>query len=285
MPSPLAAAIEYIEMGYAVLPISPGSKRPVPYLAPRGLHSASTSPRVVAAWFSVEPAANVAIVPPVGVVALDFDDSAAWESLTKSYPALLEAPHSRTPRGGTHCYLRVPSGVALRANAPRPLPQFEVKASWRGYLLEAPSRTDRGAYSWVVPLRRPSELPPIPQGILARLRVPVAEPAPADRLSDAALRAHLEHAAHRVRHATPGTRHPTLVREAARVGSLLPRGLDGRIARDALLQASLESGLPRQEAEDAIRWGLEHGSQTPTEVRELPPRLRLWMTREVRRDR
>lgn len=282
MPSPLAAALEYAALGYPVLPITPGSKRPIPYLAPRGLHSASTNPRVIEAWYRLEPRANVAVVPPADVVALDFDDPAAWESLTRTFPALLEAPHSRTPRGGVHCYLRIPSGVILRANAPRPLPTFEVKVSGRGYLLEAPSRTERGAYSWAVPLRRPSELPLMPYAILARLRALGAKPAPADRLSDTALRAHLEHAARHVRHAAPGSRHVTLIRQAARVGSLLPRGLDASSARGALLRAALDAGLPRHEAEAAIRWGLERGQTNPAEVRELPPRLRWWLSRQSR---
>ncbi|MFC6920773.1 bifunctional DNA primase/polymerase [Meiothermus taiwanensis] len=282
MRSPLPAALEYAAMGYPVLPITPGSKRPIPYLAPRGLHSASTNPRVIEAWYRLEPRANVAVVPPAGVVALDLDDPAAWESMTRSFPALLEAPHSRTPRGGVHCYLRVPSGVTLRANAPRPLPTFEVKVSGRGYLLEAPSRTERGAYSWAVPLRRPSELPLIPYAILARLRVLGAKPAPADRLSDTALRAHLEHAAHQVRHAAPGSRHVTLIRQAARVGSLIPRGLSQDGARDTLLKAALDAGLPHHEADAAVRWGLERGQTNPAEVRELPPRLRWWLSRQSR---
>ncbi len=276
------AALRYAEMGYPVLPIAPESKRPITYLVPRGLHTASLNPQAISAWYRLEPKANVAVVPPAGVVALDFDEPDAWESLTRSFPVLLEAPHSLTPRGGTHCYLRVPSGVALRANSPRPLPAFEVKRSGLAYLLEAPSRTERGAYSWAVPLRRPSELPVMPYAILMAFRSLGTKPAPADRLSDTALRARLEHAAHQVRHAAPGSRHVTLIRQAVRVGSLLPRGLDERLARDTLLKAALEAGLPRHEAEAAIRWGLERGSQNPAEVGELPPRLRWWRSRQAR---
>lgn len=278
----LEAALHFTALGYPVLPIAPESKQPIAYLAPRGLHTASLNPYIISAWYRLEPKANVAIVPPAGVVALDFDDPTSWESLAQRFPELLEAPHSRTPRGGVHCYLRVPSGVVLRANSPRPLPAFEVKRSGLAYLLEAPSRTERGAYVWVVPLRRPPEVPLMPYNLLARLRVSGAKPAPADRLSDATLRARLEHAAHLVRHAAPGSRHVTLIRQAARVGSLLPRGLDTSTARSALLRAALDAGLPRHEAEAAIRWGLEHGSQNPAEVRELPPRLRWWLSRQSR---
>lgn len=282
MPSPLAAALRYAALGYPVLPIASNTKRPITYLAPRGVHSASTNPRVVEAWYRLEPLANVAIVPPTSVVAFDFDDPAAWESLSRSFPALLEAPHSRTPRGGVHCYQRIPSGVALRANSPKPLPAFEVKRSGLAYLLEAPSRTERGAYQWEIPLTPPAELPLIPYPLVQSLRVLGAKPAPADRLSDTALRAHLEHAAHQVRHAAPGSRHVTLIRQAARVGSLLPRGLDASTARGALLRAALEVGLPRHEAEAAIAWGLERGQTNPAEVRELPPRLRWWLSRQSR---
>jgi hypothetical protein len=288
MPSALVAALEYAALGYQVLPIAPGSKQPIGYLAPKGLHSATTSPRVVEAWFAAEPAANLAVVPPVGVAALDLDRAEDFERFFLRWPALSQAPHSRTPRGGAHLYLRIPEGVRLVAHSRRGLPAFEVKRSGRAYLLEYPSVTDRGTYEWAVPLVRPDQLAMMPYDLLAQLRILVPEPGDPNPgpLSQDTLEARLHHSLTAVRLAQPGTRHVNLVREAARVGGLLPRGLDERNALKALLGAALEAGLPRHEAIAAIRWGLEAGKQHPARLEELPPRLRLWLNRGgVRRAR
>ncbi|WP_027882167.1 bifunctional DNA primase/polymerase [Meiothermus rufus] len=276
----LEAALHFAAMGYPVLPIAPESKRPIAYLAPRGLHTASLNPHVISAWYRLEPSANVAIVPPVGVVALDFDEVGEFSRFLRRWPVLEKAPHSRTPRGGAHVYLRVPEGAALRNHSGRALPGFEIKSS-KNYLLEYPSRTERGSYQWIVPLRAPSDLPEMPRDLLAALQVPVLGAATGTPSREALMDA-LRLEALRVRSAAVGNRHNQLVRSAARVGGLVAQGLDREHCYNTLLRAALSVGLPEDEAASAILWGLERGKDTPALVRELPPRLRLWINRRER---
>lgn len=282
MPSALLAALEYAALGYQVLPIAPGSKRPIGYLAPKGLHSATTSPRIIEAWFNAEPTANIALVVPDGVAVLDSDSYEDFERFLDRWPALAQAPHSHTPRGGAHLYLRAPEDARLVAHSCRGLPTFEVKQAGRAYLLEAPSRTEHGRYEWVVPLLPPHALPAMPPDLLARLEARTLGYSGAGPLSAGIIETRLARSVAAVRCAKEGSRHTTLTREAARVGGLLPRGLDERRALKELLAAALEAGLPRHEAIAAIRWGFEAGKQHPARPEELPPRLRLWLNRRDR---
>lgn len=277
MLSPQQAALEYAARGYRVLPIEPSTKRPLAALAPRGVHSATDNPRVLRAWLGAVPDANVAVVPPLGCVVLDFDEAGEFSRFLRRWPILEKAPRSRTPRGGSHLYLRVPDGVVLRSRSSKGLPSFETKVS-KNYLLEHPSRTERGSYQWIVPLRAPSDLPEMPRDLLAALQVPAAEPV-TNTPSQSALLDALNLEVHRVRTAVVGGRHNQLVRSAARVGGFIAQGLDLERCYNALLQAALSVGLPEDEAASAIRWGLERGKDNPSPVRELSPRLRLWLNR------
>lgn len=274
-------AISYSQLGYRVLPIEPHSKRPVSALVPWGLHGASDNPHVLRAWFSALPEANLALVPPDGVVSLDFDQPGEFSRFLRRWQGLSQAPHSRTPRGGAHLYLRVPEDIPLRSRSGRGLPNFEVKRAGKGYLLEEPSTTEHGAYRWVVPLRAPGELPEMPKDLLHALTVRAFEGNP--NPSRTALQDALDLEVQRVRSAAVGNRHIQLVRSAARVGGLIAQGLERERGYTALLTAAGFAGLPSTEAIAAISWGLDRGQQSPAPVRELSPRLRLWLHRVGRR--
>lgn len=280
-------AVFYSRLGYRVLPIEPNSKRPVSALAPRGVHSASDNHHVLRAWFSALTEPNLAIVPPAGVVVLDFDQPGEFSRFLRRWQGLTQAPHSRTPRGGAHLYLRVPADTPLRSRSGRGLPNLEIKRAGREYLLEEPSTTERGSYRWIVPLRAPGALPEMPEDLLNALTVRVVRGNPTP--SQTALQDALNLEVLRVRSAAVGSRHNQLVRSAARVGGLIAQGLERERGYTALLEAARVAGLPDAEAIAAISWGLDQGQQSPAPVRELPPRLRLWLRRRerlgVRRER
>lgn len=273
-------AVVYNRLGYRVLPIEPNSKRPVSALAPRGVYSASDNPHVLRAWFSALTEPNLALVPPAGVAVIDFDQPGEFSRFLRRWQGLSQAPHSRTPRGGAHLYLRVPEDIPQRSRSGRGLPNFEVKRAGKGYLLEEPSTTEHGAYRWVVPLRAPGELPEMPKDLLHALTVRVTGGNPTP--SRTALQDALDLEVQRVRSAAVGNRHIQLVRSAARVGGLVALGLERERGYTALLEAARVVGLPDAEATAAISWGLDQGQQSPAPVRELSPRLRLWLRRRER---
>jgi hypothetical protein len=256
-------------MGYRVLPLAPGEKRPHGALVPNGLKEASLEAATLEAWWRSCPRCGVGILAPESVLVLDFDDPTAWERLKGEYPALEAAPRQRTPKGGYHLFLRLPDGVRLSATT-RALEGVDLRGMGRAYVVAAPTRlADGRGYAWEVPLVRPAKLPLIPEGLLLKLLPP--PPAPREVVevvgsSPRRLRALLEAYAAAVASAPAGTRHNTLIRYAVATGGLIPHGLDPREAEEVLVGAALEAGLPEREARDAARWGLEAGAKSPLDL-------------------
>ena len=263
----LEAARAYARMGYRVLPLHPGEKRPHGGLVPHGLKEASREEAALEAWWRSCPEAGVGILAPEGVLVLDFDDPTAWEGLRQEHPALEAAPRQRTPKGGRHVFLRLPEGVRLSASV-RVLEGVDLRGMGRAYVVAAPTRlADGRGYAWEAPLVEPSALPLVPDALLARLLPPPPPPrevwTPVEGASPKRLRALLEAYAAQVARAPEGTRHNTLIRYAVAAGGLIPHGLDPREAEEALVGAALEAGLPEREARAAVAWGLEVGAGSP----------------------
>ncbi|WP_084221126.1 bifunctional DNA primase/polymerase [Thermus sp. NMX2.A1] len=260
------AALAYACLGYRVLPLHPGEKRPHGGLVPHGLKEASREEAVIRAWWTREPGAGVGILAPEEVLVLDVDQAEVWERLKEAHPALLEAPRQRTPKGGVHVFLKLPPGLegALSATVRR-LEGVDLRGMGRAYVVAAPTRlADGREYRWEVPLVSPEGLPLVPQGLLEALLPP---PPPREvRTGEASpkrLRALLEAYADRVASAPQGTRHNTLIAYARAAGGLLPHGLDPHEAEEVLVAAAMQAGLPEREARAATRWGLEAGARAP----------------------
>ncbi|MGC8905105.1 bifunctional DNA primase/polymerase, partial [Thermus sp.] len=174
--SALEAALAYARLGYGVLPLYPGEKRPHPGLVPHGLKEASLDPSTLEGWWRACPRCGVGILAPEEVLVLDFDDPTAWEGLRREHPALLEAPRQRTASGGYHVFLRLPQGVRLSATT-RKLPGVDLRGMGRAYVVAAPTRlADGRGYAWEVPLVRPEDLPLVPEGLLLSLLPPPPPP-------------------------------------------------------------------------------------------------------------
>ncbi|WP_337845536.1 bifunctional DNA primase/polymerase, partial [Thermus sp.] len=75
-----------MRLGYAVLPLVPGEKRPHFRLVPHGLKEASQDPATLEAWWRSCPEAGVGILAPEGVLVLDVDQGEAWEALRRDFP-------------------------------------------------------------------------------------------------------------------------------------------------------------------------------------------------------
>ncbi|RTH01518.1 DNA primase [Thermus scotoductus] len=266
--SALVAAQAYAAMGYRVLPLAPGEKRPHGGLVPRGLKEASRDPATLEAWWRSCPEAGVGLLAPEGVLVLDFDDPTAWGGLRQEHPALEAAPRQRTPKGGVHLFLRLPEGVKLSASV-RVLEGVDLRGMGRAYVVAAPTGLKDGrGYEWEVPLVRPEGLPPVPRGLLLKLLPPPPPPprsvwTPEGGTSPKRLQALLQAYAAQVARTPEGQRHNTLIRYAVAAGGLLPHGLAPREAEEALVAAAMSAGLPEAEARAAARWGLEVGASRP----------------------
>jgi hypothetical protein len=268
--APYHFARAYAHLGYAVLPLAPGEKRPHGALVPNGLREATRDVATLEAWWRSCPRCGVGILAPESVLVLDFDDPTAWEALRWDYPTLEAAPRQRTASGGYHLFLRLPENVRLSATT-RALEGVDLRGMGRAYVVAAPTRlADGRGYSWEVPLVPPAKLPQVPEGLLLRLLPPPPPPREVvvEGSSPRRLRAILEAYAAAVARAPEGTRHNTLIRYAVATGGLIPHGLDPREAEEALVGAAMQAGLPEREARDAARWGLEAGAKAPLDLGE-----------------
>ena len=263
-------ALFYLRLGYAVLPLEPGEKRPHARLAPNGLKNATQDPGLVRRWWSEDPRAGLGILPPPGVLALDIDRAELVGEMLDRF-ALHAAPRQRTARGGAHLFLKLPPGARLSATT-KALPGIDLRGMGRAYVVSAPTTLPSGKYAWERPLLRPEDLPEIPRPLLDLLLPPPPRPAtwgPASP-SPRRLRAILESFAAAVAGTPEGSRHNVLIRYARAAGGLIPHGLAREEAMAALVEAALRAGLPEWEARAAAAWGLEVGERVPLPLTDFP---------------
>ena len=261
----LRAVLAYLELGYAVLPLAPGEKRPHSKLVPNGLKQATQDPRQVAEWWRQAPDAGVGLLPPEGVLVLDIDQPELVEELLRRFD-LHEAPRQRTPRRGAHLFLKLPPGVALSAST-KALPGVDLRGMGRAYVVSAPTTLPSGKYAWERSLTPPEDLPEAPKAFLEALTPPPPPPRATTwtvgQASPRRLQALLLAFAEAVAAAPKGTRHLTLVRYSRAAGGLIPHGLAREEAMTALLDAGLRAGLPEAEARAVVEWGLDVGAAAP----------------------
>lgn len=158
-----AAAIRYIQLGYAVLPLARGAKKPHRMLGDAGgVYHATRDPNMVMDWWSQDMTANVGIATgqPSRLAVIDLDVkkgndgpgeftrflAAGW-CPQADWDLLTSAPRSATPSGGSHIWLRLDGPVPER---PGILPGVDVKGD--GGLIVAPP-----SMQLVSPMLRPGE--------------------------------------------------------------------------------------------------------------------------------
>lgn len=237
------AALAYARMGYRVLPVVSGGKRPVGFLVPRGLRDATVEEEVIRRWWERVPEAGVGLLPPASVLVLDYDNPALWEEHLGRHGFLEAAPRQRTPRGGVHVFLRLFPGVRLRARAGGGL---DLRGMDRAYVVVWPTP----GYVWEVPLVSPGELPLVSEGFLREVLGEYL----LEKLADKAAKA------------PEGRRHNTLVAVSRAAGGLVAHGVPVERVMKAMERAGLASGLDEKEVEAAVEWGVRVGVEEPLEL-------------------
>jgi len=143
------------DVGFAVIPLRPGGKEPLP--GSHGSRDASREASQIRAWFDSYPERNVGIVTgaPSGFLVIDFD--AYKEEASASAKRLMERTGwllfstglvATTPRGGYHYYYRIPDGRSFRSGQLPGYPGIDVKADG-GYVVAPPSEVGGRQYKWV----------------------------------------------------------------------------------------------------------------------------------------
>ncbi len=159
--------MELWRSGFSVIPIQPGSKRPL--VSWIEYQSRRSTEEEIHQWWQQYPNANIGIVTGkisgVVVIDLDLDKDGGNESGAKIYEQVLTDLIVKTGRGGYHLYYRYPEDVDYISNRVGLLPGVDVRADG-GYVVAPPSAHSSGRlYEWI---RRgePRELPPHLVGLL-----------------------------------------------------------------------------------------------------------------------
>jgi hypothetical protein len=100
-----------------------------------------------------------------GITVIDLDNKpGAKETLLKFVPDIYTYPHEVTPSGGCHFYCKyssltrtitTQSGIDVRSDG--------------GMVIAAPSKSAKGEYKWVIPIKSVSELPAFPPYLIGFL--------------------------------------------------------------------------------------------------------------------
>jgi len=163
LPCNLSAALEYAGMGYPIFPCRPREKLPLIKQWPR---RATTDPKQLKRWWQRWPHANIGLHAD-GLIVVDVDCQ-DWPTDPEQAYSLLLGGVQRTPRGGRHYFFRQPIGKRWGNSQKKLADEVDTKSDG-GYVLAAPSATERGEYHWVVELPPIDELPPPPDWLVSLL--------------------------------------------------------------------------------------------------------------------
>lgn len=148
----LTNAIFYAEkMGFSVIPIIPGQKKPM--IKWEAFQKRKATKLEITSWWMNEPNANIGIVTGEisDLFVVDIDSDEGHENLNQLGFDSIIVPAVKTPRGGQHLYFRYPKGSNITIGAGK-IPGTDFRGNG-GYVLAPPSVNGNGkAYEWVINL-------------------------------------------------------------------------------------------------------------------------------------
>lgn len=236
----LKAALDYVRLGWSVIPVEPGGKRPLIRWQVYQYRRADIPE--IAVWFGRWPDANIAIVTGVvsGLVVLDLDPrhgaEASLGQIQREHGPLPDTVEASTGGGGRHLYFAHP-GEIIR-NRVGLLPGIDLRGDG-GYVVAPPSIHASGKpYRW---MRSPDVLYPLP--LPSWLLHKPEETAPHGHTLSywrRLLRDGVEE----------GARNDTI---ASLAGHLLRQGVDAQVATELLLTWNLSRCRPPLVEEEVLR--------------------------------
>ena len=147
----LMAAITYSRLGFSVIPLIPGEKKPA--VAWKPYQKKRADEKQITAWWSANPKCNVGIVTGEisDLFVVDIDSEEGHKNLSEYGVEDIYTPTVDTPRGGKHVYFRFPKGSNITIGAGK-IPGTDFRGE-SGYVAAPPSINGTGKpYSWSVGL-------------------------------------------------------------------------------------------------------------------------------------
>jgi len=159
MPTFLESALYYESIGFSVIPIIPGQKKPL--VKWQQYQSERATPEQIKTWWNKTPNANIGIVTGEisDLFVVDIDTEEGQQSLLQYGFESIIAPTVSTPRGGQHLYFKYPlnSNITIGAGI---IKGTDFRGN-NGYILAPPSINGTGkAYEWVINYDRAQQVPP-----------------------------------------------------------------------------------------------------------------------------
>lgn len=267
------AALAYAVKGWSVLPLAPGTKRPLSRFVRHGLLDATDDPEQIERCWTAEPEANIGLTTGSHFDVLDVDGPTALDALEcwseNRIGGDIEGPTVATPRGW-HVYIAATgrgNGVNVGGLA---------GIDWRGrggYAVAPPSRgADGTSWDWITgtPQDCGADTPivPAPEWVLALFdRQHPGPNIPRHAGVSPYGAAALERELGRLAVAQPGSRNHSLNSAAHALGQLVGGGvLDAEQVASSLVVVACRIGLPEAEARRTIASGLRAGLRSPRKV-------------------
>lgn len=146
-------ALSLAARGFAVFPLQPNSKRPLP--DSRGFKDATTNDFEIEAWWTEHPGANIGLYPDAcrpRLLIVDVDikkGGAETASRLTAEGLLVPTRQVITPSGGWHLYYALPDGSPPVASSVEKLgPGVDVR-SHGGYVVAPGSIINGKEYVWI----------------------------------------------------------------------------------------------------------------------------------------
>ncbi|MBU0990951.1 MAG: bifunctional DNA primase/polymerase [Proteobacteria bacterium] len=140
----LNAAIEYLEMGFSLIPVKRSDKRP--YIKWAEYQERHPTPDELEQWWTKWPDANIAVIcgKISGIFVIDADGPKGIEWMNANLPKT--GVYSKTGKG-IHAVFKIPEGVTIK-NAVRLAPEVDIRGEG-GYFIVPPSIHESGhQYKW-----------------------------------------------------------------------------------------------------------------------------------------
>jgi hypothetical protein len=134
----IAAALSWLDRGFAVFPLKPRTKVPLGLLVPRGFLDASKDPAAIQDWWRHSPTANIGVRTGDGRFVLDLDDAKAAAWFANACGRHGGVPKTLTFRTSRGFHVFFACGAEVPNSAGRLAPGADIRGEG-GYVVAAPS--------------------------------------------------------------------------------------------------------------------------------------------------
>ena len=262
-------AILYSKMNIKTFPVKKQGKSP---LCQNGFKSATTELSVLQTWNKQFPDCNIGI--PTGAInnifVVDIDGEIGAKSLAtlEEKYGKLNAPTVLTGKG-KHLYFKMPEHIEIKSSVSKIADHIDIRGNG-GYVVAPPSVHENGKrYQWIN-FDFSQGFPQAPEWLLELISNPEQNQTKIDTLLE------------EIANAPEGTRNDTLLRNSIKINNLTKKEfLDMDYTKKDIINAAVESGLPKTEAERTVNNALNFVEQNCYSVSDTEPDMDILKTKII----